>query len=661
MPDNTAFIFFCSPDGRVIDCVEGVPKLLGKERMDLIQQHFRKLLVPSACETQLTQLEAKLRTKHTWCGSLIFVKNDHESLLLDVQVAPIIEAGKVEQIIFIGRQNSAFLKSEKIKQIGSKTNSKIKTVDFSLIAFSALCLIVAWWLLSQNQAILSLSLASVVILAWLAYEYLKLQRLTQFLNNLTGLVKGKFPQWFTGFVGCEAHLNRVQSQLAGVYALQTSHIHRLNHYDPLTGTVNRNYLHALLEQSMEQEDNKQNITLIFIDLDHFKEINNVFGHAVGDQLLIKVAKRIQTLIGKQDVLGRLGGDEFGIICTAPNQQSVTQLTERLLNVLAVPYVLEDTVLTLSASIGLASYPQHGRTGEELHKHADVAMYEAKKTGRNAYKVFKANLAADAKQNMDLEMGLRQAVANHELILAFQPQMDFIKGQVVGFEALVRWHHPEWGIIPPDRFIPLAEKTDLIIQISDWVIEQAIQFIVHLKETNQSCLRVSVNVSAREFWRDGFVERVKKHLQNHQGINACCLEFELTERLAMGEPERAVQLLRQLRELGVRLAIDDFGTGYSSLNYLRQFPIQVLKIDKSFVQSIDENEDGRAICLSIISLAKALNLETIAEGVETESHAQMLKKLGCFQAQGFHYAKPMFKEEMVNWLQTQSNQTNLTQP
>jgi two-component system CheB/CheR fusion protein len=161
------------------------------------------------------------------------------------------------------------------------------------------------------------------------------------------------------------------------------------------------------------------------------------------------------------------------------------------------------------------------------------------------------------------------------------------------------------------------------------------------------------VSAREFWRDGFVERVKKHLQNHQGIDACCLEFELTERLAMGEPDRAVQLLRQLRELGVRLAIDDFGTGYSSLNYLRRFPIQVLKIDKSFVQSIDENEDDRAICLSIISLAKALNLETIAEGVETESHAQMLKTLGCFKAQGYHYARPMFREDTVNWLQTQS--------
>jgi diguanylate cyclase (GGDEF)-like protein len=657
LPDNTAFIFFCSPDGRVTECVEGVSILLGKDRGDLIQQHFRNLLASTDCEAELTQLEAKLQTKHTWHGSLVFVRNENEMLPLDVHVAPILEGGQVEQIIFIGRKNTGLIDGVGNKaygnEVGAQAFSQLKTVDFSLVAFSSLCLFASWWLLSQNHPMFSLSLATVVILIWLAYDHIKFRILSRFLNNLTGLLKGNIPHWFTDFFEYGAHLNRVQSHLTGVCALQTSHIYRLTHFDALTGAVNRGYLYALLDQRIQQTENNQSTTLMFIDLDHFKEINDVFGHAVGDQLLIKVAKRIQALIGKQDVLGRLGGDEFGIICSTLSQQGVTQLSERVLNALAVPYALGDTVLTLSASMGIASYPQHGSSSEELHKHADVALYEAKKTGRNGYAVFEFNLAENAKMNMSLEMALREAVAKQQLVLAFQPQMDFINGRVVGFEALVRWHHPEWGIIPPDRFIPLAEKSDLIIQISDWVIDQAIQFIIDLKQRNYRCLRVSVNVSAREFWRDGFVERVKKHLQNHQGIDACCLEFELTERLAMGEPDRAVQLLRQLRELGVRLAIDDFGTGYSSLNYLRRFPIQVLKIDKSFVQSIDENEDDRAICLSIISLAKALNLETIAEGVETESHAQMLKTLGCFKAQGYHYARPMFREDTVNWLQTQS--------
>ena len=426
-------------------------------------------------------------------------------------------------------------------------------------------------------------------------------------------------------------------------------IHQLAFYDLLTGAANRYLLREQVEKLLQSDSPDACFTLMFLDLDHFKEINDVFGHDVGDQLLKIVAKRLSEHFHEQETICRLGGDEFVVLL--PNQLCVDlrEKTEAVLHTLTMPYLVNGHELKVSASIGVSSFPVHGRSYSELLKFADLAMYHAKSNGRNTYYCFEPWMADTLQKNVTLQMALQQAIQRNELHVVFQPQMHAGTESIIGFEVLTRWHHPTMGSVSPDVFIPLAEKSDFMIELTDWVLQQALAALSQLTTLGYVNLRMAVNISAREFKQQELAQRIQQHLAAFPNIAPDQLELELTERVAMLEPDRILHILHSLNRLGVRIAIDDFGTGYSSLSYLKKYPIQVLKIDRSFIQDIGIDRDDEAVCQSILALSGALQLETIAEGVETEQQALWLRAHGCSSCQGYLIARPMSLAEVINWL------------
>jgi two-component system CheB/CheR fusion protein len=398
---------------------------------------------------------------------------------------------------------------------------------------------------------------------------------------------------------------------------------------------------------------------MFIDLDHFKEVNDVFGHDVGDLLLKEVTARIKDFTRQEDTLSRLGGDEFILLLNGVSCQTLTDFADRVMESLVALYPIQGHQLAISASIGIAIYPDHGLDYDTLLKHADVAMYQAKAAGRNTYVCFQSWMEDEARASLSIDMALREAISKAQFCLVFQPQIDFATGSIVGFEALLRWQHPVLGFVSPNDFIPVAERSDFIVDISDWVMNQGLQQLTRIQQAGYPDLRLSVNISVREFRKNNFVERIRSLLAANPTIKSDQLEIEITERLAMTEPEKVIQILTELRTLGVRLALDDFGTGYSSLSYLKRFPLQLLKIDQSFVRDIGTDLDDEAICQTILALAKTLNIETIAEGVETEAQASFLRDGGCQMAQGYLYAKPLLEVDLMAFLTSISS--NTTQP
>jgi diguanylate cyclase (GGDEF)-like protein/PAS domain S-box-containing protein len=411
-------------------------------------------------------------------------------------------------------------------------------------------------------------------------------------------------------------------------------------YDGLTGVANRLLLRERTEQLISEASREPiAFSLMFIDLDHFKEVNDVHGHDMGDLLLKQVTQRINQLIRPQDTLARLGGDEFAILFPRLNPFNSLDLGERLVTTLAEPYLIQDANLHISASIGIALFPDDAQDYNTLLKHADLAMYHAKQSGRNSVYVFKNELETQLTRTVNIETELRYAIERNEFVLVFQPQYALEQNQFTGFEALIRWQHPEMGTVSPEVFIPVAERSDFIIDLTDWVLSQALTTLQNLNGEHPN-LTLSVNISARELIRSDFVERIRQHLANHRTVSPCQLELEITERIAMEQPQKVLMIFQSLRRLGVRLALDDFGTGYSSLSYLKRYPLQTLKIDKTFVDEIGIDEEDEAVCKAIISLAKAIGYQTIAEGVENQQQADFLRTHGCDFIQGYYYAKPL---------------------
>lgn len=431
--------------------------------------------------------------------------------------------------------------------------------------------------------------------------------------------------------------------------LAEEQIHQLAFYDLLTGAANRYLLREQVEKLLASETANTHFTLMFLDLDHFKEINDVFGHDVGDQLLKIVTKRLTEQFHEQETICRLGGDEFVILLPNKHCDDLAEQSNAVLQSLIQPYHIQGHALKVSASIGVSSYPQHGNTYSELLKFADLAMYHAKSSGRNAYFCFEPWMANNLNKNVTLQMALQEAIQNNELHVVFQPQRLAGSQTIIGFEVLTRWNHPTLGSISPDVFIPLAEKSDFMIELTDWILTQALDGLSQIAALGYPNLRVAVNISAREFKQQELFQRIQQHLAAFPSLSAHQLELELTERVAMLEPDRILHILHGLNNLGVRIAIDDFGTGYSSLSYLKKYPIHVLKIDKSFVDDIGKDTDDEAVCQSILALAGALQLETIAEGVETEQQAEWLESQGCSSCQGYLIAQPMSLNALIEWL------------
>ncbi|MGM0520890.1 MAG: putative bifunctional diguanylate cyclase/phosphodiesterase [Pseudomonadota bacterium] len=426
-------------------------------------------------------------------------------------------------------------------------------------------------------------------------------------------------------------------------------------HDALTGLGNRALFEDHLHHDVElAKRHQQQIAVLFIDLDEFKPINDTLGHTVGDRVLINVAKRLETTIRPSDTLCRFGGDEFVLLLPdLVDLEQAEEIAERMINALEQPFCIDEHELHLSASIGIASNDEHLQNPSELIQHADMAMYKAKKQGRNAIQTFTHDINAKLTQRLMLRNDLQDAIKQEQFSLHYQPLIKH-DGTIKGFEALLRWQHPAKGFISPGRFIPIAEQTGLIIALGQWVMEQAARDLLALSALLPSDCLISINLSPLQFHRANFLQILTDTLED-TGLPASRLELELTEGVLMNDTEGAIARLHTLREMGVRVAIDDFGTGFSSLSYLRHLPVDTLKIDRSFITHLPENRKDTAVVSGIIGLAHHLELTVVAEGVETREQHQALAALDCDVFQGYLLARPMPFSAVVDWLKSRKPQ------
>ena len=433
-------------------------------------------------------------------------------------------------------------------------------------------------------------------------------------------------------------------------------IHKLAYFDPLTGLPNRSQLHEQLNIMVEQAKQKQqSAALLFIDLDRFKPINDSMGHPAGDQVLKEVAGRLSHCVKKHDLVCRMGGDEFTVaigsqLDSEAAADTAVKVGERILHALHQPFKLGQREVFISASIGISVFPNDGDSVIELLKNADMAMYHAKELGRDNVQFFDEKMNQKAVELLELENDLRHALAREELELFFQPQYLSHNATVVGAEALLRWNHRNKGLVSPGVFIPIIEDTGLIIPIGQWVLEQACLKFSAWKQQGIQIERIAVNVSARQFKQLDFIQVVETAI-NKAGIRPEQLELELTESILIDDLEHTLEVLTALRNIGVHTAIDDFGTGYSSLNYLKQFTVDTLKIDQSFIRNLPDNSDDVQITRTIIAMAHNLGLGVIAEGVETKEQLQFLQQEQCEEVQGFYFSKPLPEAEFLQKLTT----------
>jgi len=423
------------------------------------------------------------------------------------------------------------------------------------------------------------------------------------------------------------------------------------HHDPLTGLPNRALLEDRLENSIHRSKRERaSLAVLFIDLDRFKNINDTFGHHVGDVVLCEAANRFTSMVRESDTVARLGGDEFIIILeNIVDPAASTRVADKILDALKKPIVIASQEFFVGASIGISLYPQDGDDRSELLKHADTAMYRAKERGRNTFEFFSNEMSAYSPDRFKLEADIRYALERNELLLYFQPQFSLKSGDLVGAEALVRWRHPERGMVSPGQFIPLAEESGLIVQMGEWILRQACREWEAWHSAGLMPGVLAVNVSGIEFRRGRVLESVELTLAATR-LPPALLELEITESAIMNQADNSIKSLHLLREMGLHLAIDDFGTGYSSLAYLKRLPLSKLKVDQSFVRGLPEDSDDVAISRAIIALAKSLGLVTIAEGVETEAQKTFLKDAGCDEMQGYLAARPMPADEFLAMLQ-----------
>ena len=427
----------------------------------------------------------------------------------------------------------------------------------------------------------------------------------------------------------------------------------LARHDPLTHLPNRMLANELIEQALrsaERQDSK--LALLFVDLDNFKDINDSMGHAAGDDFLKQVADRLRAAVRKGDIVCRQGGDEFlvGLIDVTASDD-ISGVASHLLAGIAQPFVVRDSEILASCSIGIAVYPHDGTDFEELLRHADLAMYEAKASGRNTYRFFNEELNTNIQQNLHLLSNLRLALAHQEFVLHYQPVLDLASGALIGAEALVRWNSPSLGLIAPLQFITAAEKSGLIVDIGQWVMNEACRQMRAWHDAGATALTIAVNLSPVQF-RRGNLEALIAQALEHSGLDPTCLELEVTESTLVQDTEKFIQSLQRLKALGIRISIDDFGTGYSNLSYLQRFSVDTLKIDQSFVKTLTTNPQNQTLVTAIIQMAKGLNLNTIAEGIEDETTRALLARLNCDQGQGYGFAKPLAPDDF--WAYAQAN-------
>lgn len=420
------------------------------------------------------------------------------------------------------------------------------------------------------------------------------------------------------------------------------------HHDILTGLPNRLLFEDRAKQIIASaKRNSKKIAFIFINLDGFKTINDSLGHAVGDIVLKTVSKRLQNCIRSSDTLSRHGGDEFILITPDINtNEEVENIVFKILDKFKKDFEINNQKISLTSSVGISIYPEHGDSVEVLLKNADTAMYKAKERGKNTFCTYKPYMKHDYAMSFQIQNDLKNAIEKKEFVLHYQPQIDIKQNKIIGAEALIRWKHPTIGMVPPMSFISAAESSGLIVPIGEWVIHEACKQCA-IWNKNGKNLVIAVNVSPVQFKRGNLVEVVKNALEI-SGLNPKYLELELTESILIHDTENVLQSVKAIKELGVQLSIDDFGTGYSSLAYLKRFEVDKLKIDQSFIRGLTSNQEDKTIVKTIIQMAKSFKLKSIAEGVENREIVEILKKLGCYEVQGYHFAKPMLADDFRDY-------------
>jgi len=428
-------------------------------------------------------------------------------------------------------------------------------------------------------------------------------------------------------------------------------IEKLAYFDALTGLANRTLLRDRMHKAVQNaQRNDEKLGVVFLDLDHFKLINDTLGHSVGDELLIYISEILKEQTRDSDTLARLGGDEFLILL--PSIKDITDVEHfaaKILTALEHKHNIGIHQLYITSSIGVSIYPEHGTTCDELIRNADTAMYEAKNNGRNKFKTYSQTMGNYVDKQLNLEQDLTEAVKSKEQIeVYYQVKMNANSKKIIGAEALVRWNHPTNGLIFPDDFIYMAESTGLMVELGNIITRQSISMVKKLNAIGYTDIKMAINLSARQFQDSSLVPFISQMLSEYD-VDPSQLEFEITESISMANVSNTLRILTQLQEIGVSIAIDDFGTGHSSLSYLKKFPINTLKIDKSFVMGITDNDEDKVIAQTIITMAHSLGLKTVAEGVETKAHVDMLQEMDCDILQGYYYSKPVTEKAFKNFI------------
>ncbi|MCP4631727.1 MAG: EAL domain-containing protein [candidate division Zixibacteria bacterium] len=425
----------------------------------------------------------------------------------------------------------------------------------------------------------------------------------------------------------------------------------LAYHDTLTNLPNRALFYDRLKQAIAHAKRfKKEVAVLFLDLDGFKRINDSLGHSKGDMLLQVVSQKLKTSVRESDTIARLGGDEFTVILgSIDGIQDAKYVAGKILSIISEPTSIAGNEVHISASLGICLYPSQAKDIETLVKNADHAMYGAKQSGKNKYQIYNISLDARASERLRMENSLRRAIDRREFIIHYQPQIDTITGNITGAEALVRWQHPENGLVYPNNFIPLAEETGIIVQLGKLMIKDVCTQNVKWQEQNLQPMRIAVNLSPRQFIQEGMVDFIYDILKETH-MNPLYLELEITESSAMQDVDYTTETLNNLKQMGVCIAVDDFGTGYSSMGYLKRFPIDLLKIDQSFICNLPDDQENAAITRAIIALAHSMGMKVIAEGVETENQSAYLSSINCDEMQGFHFYKPLTADNMMRLMQ-----------
>ena len=661
---NDAIIITDVDSGTIIDANRGAEELLGRSVMEIIGRHQSEIHPPEERERCRSLFQDQIDHRRSITRDIHVLNSDERRIPVEIS-ASVTNLGGTNIVQGIFRDVSERLKAQeelsKLSRVVEASPSAIVITDararieycnpkfYETTGYSPEEVI------GQNPRILKsgetpddeyVELWQTISsgLSWYGefHNRKKNGQLFWWLSSITPIKDAEGN--ITNFVNIAEDIGRLK------YAEST--IRTLAYYDPLTKLPNRTLFRDRLEQALASTRHYgQSLGLMFVDIDRFKTVNDALGHVLGDELLRAIAQRLQDTLEEGMTLARLGGDEFAVVLPGiKNADEAAHIVQRLFSAFTEPFVLDGHELYVTASVGISLFPDDAESPEALIANADLAMFRAKDVGRNTYQFFTSDMNASSFEQLNLELSLRRAVADGQFEVYFQPKMRLGDGRLTGMEALVRWRHPDLGLVSPARFIPLAEETGLILPLGEWVLKAACECTRAWHLAGHEGLRVSVNLSARQFRQTDLPDRVAEILEQ-TGLAPDSLELEITETDIMRDAGQAVEQLYQFKAMGVHLAIDDFGTGYSSLNYLKRFPIDVLKVDQSFTRDVTVDPDDATIARAVIALAKSMRLSVVAEGVETEEHLDFFRAEECDEAQGYLLGRPMPEAEFSRFLES----------